>query len=211
MGAFAHWEDTDGSSPRHPIVCILDSIGLCSAIGFFWCRPTLTFAILPFAVGMQYLASCLYHWIHADRKIWWAFDHLAIAFLITMTYIQMWVGSSMPGSELHWRVLTLISAMFVVWILILAKKQNHAIHGLLYIALTVLGLCLSFLYPNIFPTRGWVDFVAGIMMYGCQQLILAVQSPDPEPGVFGYREVQHCGLLMASTTHLYVVAKYLAG
>jgi len=208
MSIFAHREDTRDWHPRHPIVCILDMIGVCIAICFYLYRPTFALALLPLAIGLQYVASCAYHWLPVN-KARWAFDHLAIAFLITATYVQLWI-IGLPSDASHWRIFFLCAMMGNVWLIILAEPSNSLLRGILYATLTALGLLLSLLYPAMLPLRGWVDFIAGITMYGAQQLILAIESPDPAPKVFGYREVQHCVLLAASTTHLYVVAKYLA-
>ncbi len=187
---------------------MLDIMGLCIAVGFYLYRPTLTLAVLPFAVGVQYTASCLYHWL-PNRKHWWAFDHLAIAFLITATYVQFWIGG-LPSDASHWRIFFLFAMMLNVWLITVAEPNNGLLRGVLYAVLTFIGLVLSLLHPGMLPFEGWVVFIAGIALYGIQQLILAVESPNPMPEVFGYREVQHCILVAASTTHLFVAAKYLA-
>ena len=208
MSIFAHRENTRGFTPRHPIVCLLDICGLGIAAGFYLYQPALLHALLPCAVAVQYIASCMYHWL-PNRKLWWAFDHLAIAFLIAMTYVQMWIGSTHSDVPYE-KIFFLCSMLCIVWFFILDEPDNNRQRGILYVALTLLGFVLSLCNPSMLPLRGWVDFIAGIVMYGSQQLILAVESPDPVPKVFGYREVQHCILLAASATHLYVVAKYLA-
>ena len=207
MSIFAHREDTRGWPPRHPIVCLLNIVGVCIAIGFFIHRPTPLFALLPFAVAVQYIASCVYHW-RPVRKAWWTFDHLAIALLITATYVQFWIGA-LPSQAAYSRTTLLAAFAAQVAVIIIVRPNYNLLRGILYVVLTAIGLALSLSYPALLTQRGWIDFIAGIVMYGAQQLILAVESPDPVPKVFGYREVQHCFLLAASTTHLYVVARYL--
>ena len=92
MRSFAHRENEKCFRPRHPIVCIIDCIGLMTTLALVALyRPHFTTAVLPIAIALQYLVSVFHHWLTYNEcrsKL----DRGMIFLVIAATYIPYWAG-----------------------------------------------------------------------------------------------------------------------
>lgn len=208
MRIFAHWEETDGSSPRHPIVCILNLCGMYSAVVFVACTMQWSLMILPAAVFLQYAASAAYHWLPYS-KTRQTLDYMAIAWLIAATYIQFWLKLLPPQESLP-QIYFMCGFAGAICVFHLLFPEHGALRGTLYLLLGIAGLILSAIHPYLFTTLGWLGFSFGVALYLLQFAIFTIEKPDCWPGLFGYREVQHVMLLAASDIHLFFAAFYLS-
>ncbi len=207
MNAFAHQETGCGLRPSHPLVCILDLIGVAMGILFLVRRPELSVSLLPVTVIAQYTTSCAYHWQY-QSPLAKTIDNLMIPVLITGTYVQYWMGS-LPAADAGWRSTLLGLLLGLVIVARLIHPERETLKCALYLLLGAGGLGLSIFSSHALPAMAWYGFLAGIGLYFAQFLVYALKNPDPLPELLGYREVQHLILLAASGLHLYIAATYL--
>ncbi|MES2931259.1 MAG: hemolysin III family protein [Patescibacteria group bacterium] len=204
MNVFAHREDDCGLFPRHPVVSIIDLIGAGIAIGFLVAQAVSPF-VLPIVIAAQYLASCVYHW-RPHCRVRQTIDHLMIAVLITATYVQFWM-QSLPEGSWRWRVLVLSAVMAVILVVRLLLPDKEKLRGILFLVLGLGGLGMSVAAPDMLSAVGWAGFLAGVALYFLQFVIYSRKKPNPVPGAFGFREVQHLILLAATTLHLVTITQ----
>jgi predicted membrane channel-forming protein YqfA (hemolysin III family) len=92
----------------------------------------------------------------------------------------------------------------------LLRMQWQVAGGAAFLLLGLYPITWSFWeVQSWLPPQGLWCFWAGLALYVLQQAVYAFRYPNPLPGLFGFREVQHSILLVATTTHAWVVVKYL--
>ncbi len=205
----AHREDTVGFYPRHPILCGIDLFGLALTLLLLASyKPKLIVATLPVIIVFQYAVSYVYHWL-PYREFWHKADHQMIILLTGGTFLSYW-GTLLPASEILWRLSLLAFLTLAVCIFRWLWFSWKNVGGALYLALGAFPLILSFNELQAWlPPLGLAAFWLGISCYFFTFLIHTSERPNPLPGFFGYREVQHVFVLVGTTLQTFVVLEYL--
>ncbi len=145
--------------------------------------------------------SALYHrphWSPEKRQIMRRLDHSAIFLLIAGTYTPLFALLDDPS--LHHRPL------WIVWIgaaLGIGKSMlwPHAPKWITAALCVLLGWAavgdVARLAPVMGPVSTWL-LVAGGLIYSGGAVVYARKRPDPIPRVFGYHEVFHALVILAS-------------
>lgn len=154
-------------------------------------------------VGM-YGISALYHipvWSRKNYLILRRIDHATIFILIagSATPICLLSLNAEPGLRLlaiFW--LVAITGMFIATIWTHAPKW---IRSFLYVAMGWIGiLYFPEIKSSLDTTNLWL-LVTGGIIYTLGALVYAFKWPDPIPSVFGYHEVFHVFVVIASACH----------
>lgn len=158
-------------------------------------------------VGM-FACSSLYHRINwsSNARMWWRrLDHSAIFLLIAGTGTPICVVGirGEAGDRLLW----------VFWAMALAGifkelfwvKAPKWISAIFYVIMGWAGVpFLSEMSIALGPTN-MALMVAGGVVYTVGAVIYAVKRPDPWPRIFGYHEIFHLLVVIASLLHFIVV------
>lgn len=205
----SHRENADGLSPRHPVLCGIDLVGLTvTLLLLINYKPGLLVATLPIIVALQYAVSCVYHWLPYN-KFWHKIDHQTITILIGVTFVPYW-STLLPTSEMLWRLPLLAFLTIAVCVFRWFWFSWDKVGGGLYLALAAFPLTVSFYELQAWlPPIGLAAFWFGILFYFINFLVHTSEKPDLLPGLFGYRETQHLFLLAATTLQTLVVLEYL--
>lgn len=207
MSTFAHCEDGYVWRPRHPVVCMLDIVGVVMTLVLVVAyKPSLTSASLPLAVTLQYCVSLLHHW--APYTEWRSkLDRGTIFLVIGATYVPYW-ANLLPPEEAMVR-LPWVAGVGVVGVSLLFLGVRGWLIGIYWAAYASAGLVVSFYELQVWLPPGVLAiFWVGSVLYGVQQAVFALQYPNPAPELFGYREVQHVLLLFATTIGSIVALSY---
>lgn len=165
-------------------------------------------------VGL-YGISALYHrldWSPVKRMLMRRLDHSAIFVLIAGTYTPFCVVA-MPH-DFGWRLLAVVWALAAGGVL-KAVAWPHAPKWLSAIVYVLFGLLIVPFSAALIGTAGWGVFgllAAGGALYIAGAAIYATQRPNPLPEVFGYHEIFHVLVIVASVLHFAAVGRVaLAG
>jgi len=202
-----HNEDTSGSFPRHPVVCILDTFGFVISIGFLlFGRLPLLPALLVLIMAFQYSVSFLHHWLPYNN-LRSKLDRSVIFVLIGATYLAYW-GSFLPAHDALER-LPWVGVAVLVGLLLLYSNMSEKVVGIFWVAFSSAGMIISSSeFPHWFPSIGLAAFWVATSLYGLQQLVFSVRFPNLLPELFGYREAQHVLLLGATTISSVIMVLY---
>lgn len=147
--------------------------------------------------------SALYHrkhWAPAPRMIMRRVDHSAIFLLIAGTYTPaFWLLDPIPGHRPLWIVW--IGAALGIGKSMLWPKAPKAVTAALYVILgwVVVGDVVR-LESVMGAPAVWLLVIGGVV-YSLGALVYARRKPDPMPLVFGYHEIFHALVLVASAVH----------
>jgi hemolysin III len=163
---------------------------------------------------LLYAASSAYHLVdrgHAVTMRLRRLDHAAIFFLIAGTSTPLFVAALGGGAR----------------VFMLAAVWGMALVGVLF--RTFWLTAPRWLYTATYLATGWVVvlrwkavvaglgsgafalLVAGGVVYSLGALVYALKWPDPRPGRFGFHEVWHLFVLVASALHFAAIAVVVAG
>jgi hemolysin III len=161
-------------------------------------------AIYALSLVGLFATSSAYHgwnWSQPALERIQTLDHSMIFVLIAGTYTAFGV-LALPGL---WRlvVLAVVWTGTLVGITIKLVKIDwlSPVAGALYIALGWAGIAAL---PQVLGDLGALPvvlIVAGGVMYTVGALVLLRRRPDPNPHVFGYHEVWHALVVVASACH----------
>ena len=204
---FSHNEKAGWFYPRHPVVCIIDSVGFLIAFSLIlFYQPHFTTLVLPTAVMLQYTVSFIHHWF-SYSELRSKVDRGMIFILIAATYVPYWEGLLPAHESLERLVPVGISAL--IGLILLFSNVSEKIIGIYWALFASAGLVVSFFELQAWlPKAALLFFWIGTLFYGVQQVIYTFEYPDPLPNVFGYREVQHIVLLIATTIGSLVALQY---
>ncbi len=191
--------------PRHPIVCLLDIGGILSTLFFLlqsahWVNRTYLASIV-----LLYLVSATYHWcVHKDwlRRL----DHIMIFVVIAMTAIPYW-GVITPFA---WRPAgPLIIATLIIFGAIIKFFDffSKGVSGGLYILSGLPIVTFFLLHWSEVPSPFNLLWAIGSCLYLFQLLIYTFHWFNFKTEILGYREIQHCVLLMATSLHSYTAVE----
>lgn len=171
-------------------------------------RAALACVVYGASLSTLFGVSALYHrpdWSPARRQLMRRLDHSAIFLLIAGTYTPLfWLLDPSPSHRPLWMVwigAALGVAKSLVW--------PHAPKALTALLCVVLGWVVVGDVVRLAPAMGAVTvglLVAGGVVYTVGALVYARKRPDPVPTVFGYHEVFHALVIVASIcTFVHVV------
>lgn len=173
--------------------------------------PRAAFAAGVFAGSLAWLlgVSALYHrpmWPLHVREIWKRIDHASIFVLIAGTYTPIClltlppdVGSSLLTIAWVGAGIGMLQAVF--WV----RSKPRVVSALFYLALGWLAVAY------FAPMRASLDgtsfglIVGGGLLYTVGAIVYALRRPNPVPRVFGYHEVFHVFVILASASHFAAV------
>ncbi|MDP4020919.1 MAG: hypothetical protein Q8P58_02690 [Candidatus Adlerbacteria bacterium] len=169
-------------------------------------RPSLVTATLPVAIALQYIVSFLHHWLpYSEMRS--KLDRSVISLVIGATYVPYW-GSLLPVQEAVQRLPWVGLATLIGFSLVLTSAPDRLV-GLFWAVFASAGLIISFWELQMWlPPVALALFWLGSSLYGVQQLVYALRYPDPLPELFGYREVQHLVLFVATIIGSIIALQY---
>jgi hemolysin III len=175
-------------------------------------RAQLAAAVYGASLSALFGISALYHrktWAPEPRRIMRRVDHSAIYLLIAGTYTPLFWLLDVP--ETHHRPL------FIVWIgaaLGIGKSMlwPHAPKALTAGLYVILGWAVVGDVIRLRHIAGsdacWLLVIGGVI-YSVGALVYARKKPDPIPEVFGYHEIFHLIVIVASMVHFAHVVRVL--
>jgi hemolysin III len=179
--------------------------------------PAAVLAVAVFGASLALLfgTSALYHRVHWDpvqRQRMRRLDHAAIFVLIAGGYTPLFalVPSSSGGHGALWAI-WIGAAAGVVKSLLWA----HAPKWVTALFCVVLGWTVAGQVIDRAPVVGWLAvgmLVACGVIYSLGAVVYALRRPDPFPRVFGYHEVFHAIVIVASAclfAHVMLVMRAL--
>ncbi|MDO8518311.1 MAG: hemolysin III family protein [bacterium] len=169
-------------------------------------RPVV--AILPVAIALMYIMSCVYHWLpyHVLRQ---KLDHVTIAVVVAVTYVPYWV-TMLPWQDTLPRY-SFVGILFAVTVAVKWFRISwHKTGGTMLLLLALFGSIVSFgeFYRGL-PAFGFVCFWLGAILYLAQFAVYTRKRPDLLSAWLGYRGLQHALLLLATTLQTFVAVRYL--
>ncbi len=203
-----YYDESDAKAtlrPRHPIVCFLDIIGIVVALFFLSQSTHIAVQSYLLSIVLLYFFSTLHHWtLYNDwsRRL----DHIMIFVVIAMTAMPYWGG--FPA--LKWTPAGPILIAVIIIFGVIAKLISYfpkVFSAVLYTAAS-LPMVSYFIWnwSNV-PEPFNILWICGIGLYFFQMLIYTFSWFDFKKELFGFREVQHIILLVATTLHSSVALK----
>jgi hemolysin III len=165
-------------------------------------------AVYAVALSLLYGVSAAYHrgrWSPEGRRRMRRLDHATIFLMIAGTYTP--ICAVALGGGLSWALLGTVWALAAVGFVLalVGVAERPGVGHALYISLGWLGV-LS--VPSIFAAvgpGGVALLLAGGLLYTVGAFVLAAHWPNPFPTTFGYHEVWHTMVVVASGLHYAVV------
>ena len=161
---------------------------------------------------LMYTTSTAYHlipWSAANRSVARALDHSMIFVLIAGTCTPF----ALKLLDNGWG----FAITSVVWVLagagmllnIIAPNAPRRLRVSIYIAIGWFGLVPVILGAASMTTAAVMLLTAGGLLYSAGGVIYAIRWPDPIPGVFGFHEVFHSMVVLASGVFWFVIATHV--
>ncbi len=151
--------------------------------------------------------SGLYHtpmWAPRVRAIWRKVDHAAIYLLIAGSYVPMLIAIDDYIWE-HMYLVVSIGAVLGILKALFWDGANRFLRALPYILLGwVAVLLMPAMYTHVGPDAFWLISAEGVI-YTSGAIVYARRSPNPNPKVFGYHEIFHLCVIIASVCHFVAV------
>jgi len=171
-------------------------------------RALVATAVYAATLAALFGVSATYHrvnWGARARAVWRRLDHATIFVFIAGTYTPLCllaIGGSTGARllALVWCGAALGALQAVFW-----TRAPRVLAAALYVAL---GWLLVTWWPHV---RGAVDditrglIIAGGLLYTTGAVVYATKRPDPAPRVFGYHEIFHALVIVASICHFVAV------
>jgi hemolysin III len=162
---------------------------------------TVAAAVFGASLTLLFGTSALYHRVHWDpvqRQRMRRLDHAAIFVLIAGGYTPLFALVPSPGGGHR--------ALWAIWIGALAGVTKsllwaHAPKWVTALLCVVLGWTVAGQVIERAPAVGWLTvgmLVACGVIYSLGAAVYALRRPDPFPRVFGYHEVFHAIVIVAS-------------
>lgn len=164
--------------------------------------------VYTLSLAGMFACSSLYHRINwsTQARIWWRrLDHSAIFLLIagTGTPICLLGIKGDSGNHLLWIFWSLaIAGIFKELFWVAAPKWVSAIF---YVIMGWVGVFYFSEMRTALGPANMALMVVGGIVYTIGAVIYALKRPDPFPKVFGYHEIFHLLVVVASLLHFIVV------
>ncbi|MNL09420.1 hemolysin-III related [compost metagenome] len=170
-------------------------------------------AVYACCMAAMFGISALYHrpdWSPALRQRLRKLDHAAIYLMIAGTYTPIGLlgaGGASGAAMVGWMWLGALLGILksIVWV-----NAPKAFNSTLYLILGWFGIALL---PEVASRCGsltvWL-IVAGGVAYSLGAGVYALQRPNPAPLTFGYHEIFHGFVVLASLLHFLAIWQILA-
>lgn len=198
------------NSLTHWAGAILAFGGLITLLIVSWGSPVKMISLLIYGVSLIFLfsASATYHMVRVRDKALEVFrkiDHAAIYLLIAGTYTPFCVNAFTGFWQ--WGMLTIIWSLALIGILVKVfyirapRWLNAAVYLLMgWLCLAAIGQILTTLPAWVI---GWL--VAGGVIYTLGAVVYITKIFNFVPGVFGFHEIWHIFVMLASAAHFVAV------
>jgi hemolysin III len=167
--------------------------------------PTRRWGVAAFAVSLcwLYAVSAFYHrvnWTPSVRMIVRRIDHASIFLLIGGTYTPICLLGL---------VLTLVwsGAALGFFVSILWVKKPKQVTAAMYLAVGWLVIAYAGPLGRSLDDTSLGLFIGGGVLYSLGALAYALKRPNPFPAVFGYHEVFHLLVIIASAVHFAAIVR----
>lgn len=176
-------------------------------------RHAVCVAVYGMTLVTMFSTSTLHHLIDgSERTNHWLrqLDHFAIYLLIAGTFTPFSVIAL--SKELGQWITILIWVLALIGIITKWRFPNmpRIVSTAYYVGMGWIGAVVVYqLYQKI----GWVGIsglVIGGLLYTIGAVIYALEKPNLVPGKFGFHEMWHLFVLLASAAHFYAVSLLLA-
>jgi len=171
-----------------------------------------TFSIFGGAMVLLYTASTLYHWLPLSEKgvrILRRVDHSMIFLYIAATYTPICLIPLRGGWG--WSLFGCAWGLAVVGIFFKIFWLNAPRWLSTGIFLGMGWMVLVAVYPLVvaLPTGALIWLVVGGVLYSLGAVIYALKRPNPFPDFFGFHEIFHVVVMVASFCHFMVMYRYV--
>jgi hemolysin III len=171
-------------------------------------RALVANVIYSLSLTSLYAASGLYHcyaWAPRKYAIIRSLDHAAIFALIAGTATPIYMLGLKVELGHRLLILTWTIAILGMLLALFWSKEPKWIRALFYVALGWLALpYLPEIKTALGPANMHLLLIGGIC-YTVGALAYALKRPNPLPGIFGYHEIFHVFVVVASGFHFYVI------
>ena len=175
-----------------------------------------SFTIFGASLILLYTFSSLHHLLNLQEtgtRVMRKFDHIMIYILIAGSYTPICLGPLRGGWG--WSVFGVVWGIAILGIVLTAsyKKTPRVLRTGTYIFMG--WVCLVAIYPMIkaFNEAGALSslwwLLAGGIFYTIGGVIYALKWPKIENKYFGFHEIFHIFVMLASFCHFWFVFKYL--
>ena len=151
--------------------------------------------------------SGLYHtpmWSTEVRAVWRKVDHAAIYILISGSYVPMLIAIDGHIWE-HMYLVVAIGAAVGILKALFWDGANRFLRALPYLLLGwVATLLMPAMYTHVGPSSFWLISTEGLF-YTFGAIVYARRHPNPNPAIFGYHEIFHLCVIIASICHYIAV------
>jgi len=206
---------------REPVSGLTHLLGfLVAAVGcsVLWSgsrgdRPKrISMAIYGASLMALYAASAAYHIVDVPAEqlaVFRRLDHASIFVLIAGTFTPFYVNATRG----LWRSLNLIliwsCALVGIALKVLFIGMPDAASAGLYVGMGWLAMIGYAKLASVISHRAMAWALVGGVIYSVGAAVDVAQWPVPLPGVFGFHEVLHVLVMIASAIHFAVVMRYL--
>ncbi len=171
-------------------------------------RATLVSVVYGIGLVGMYGVSAIYHrgkWSPTARELMRRLDHSAIFIMIAGTGTPLFVLG--VGGVYGQALLAAVWGGALVGIMqsVLQSKRATWIVALPYVVVGWIGVAAV---PGLFESlglKGVALMLGGGVIYTVGAAIYAMRRPNPIPAVFGYHEVFHALVIIASVLHFVVI------
>jgi hemolysin III len=167
-------------------------------------------SIILYAVSLAalYGVSAAYHLLPmAGRVRYWMrrTDHAVIYLFIAGAFTPMCILVAPPSERVILLTVAWVGAGIGVTIKLVSLERTRVFAGALYILLGWLAMAmLPAVLRGLNTTELTLLFVQG-SLYTLGALVLVIRRPDPYPDVFGYHEVWHAMVVVATACYFVVL------
>ena len=169
-------------------------------------------AVFGTSLIFLYTASAVYHLAPQDSRhlgVLRRVDHSMIFFLIAGTYTPF----ALKVLDNAWGISILAAvwgvAGFGIILKIVVARAPRWLGVSIYVLTGWVGLIPSMQIARALPIEANVLLLAGGLLYSLGAVMYLFRWPNPSPRVFGFHEVFHLMVVLASTTFYLVVAAYV--
>ncbi len=135
-------------------------------------------------------------------------DYSTIFLFIAGTYTPMAMLLGAEGAlllPLVWGLAALGILRAFLWV-----DAPHAVAVALYLAIGWMALAFARPLWGVLGTGGMLWLGAGGVLYSVGAVVFAMKRPNPDPRVFGFHEIFHALVILATVCHLVPVADAVA-
>jgi hemolysin III len=162
--------------------------------------------IYTVSLTLMFTISATYHvptWGVKGRNIMRKLDHVGIYAIIAGTYTPLCLLAldEITGRRLLLQVWTGAAAGIAHSLMSKGGPGSKAMSAILYIALGWIILPYARQLKVVLGGQATALVVAGGVIYSLGAVVYAARWPDPAPETFGYHEIFHAAVVVASALH----------